>query len=223
MKMKTRYLMVLSCALSVSLAALGSVAASATALSSSGEVGGGDAVVARGEGYVVVDASSEAVIEVDGAEFYPIDSLAEGDTIFVAENGILPDGRAVEQMEENPHVGAGNGGALARASRGYGALMGAWTGALQGDVAWGSKYTTYMNYTFSTVSPKSMIACGQGRGWYRGYNGSTFGLWAKWYGLGCTSTSNTAPRVASVPWTDVVANKQFKAAGANVYVTGYWS
>lgn len=41
-------------------------------------------------------------------------------------------------------------------------------------------------------------ACLQGQGWYTGYNGGSFGLWAAWYSLGCGKNGG-----AQVPWDNV--------------------
>lgn len=48
----------------------------------------------------------------------------------------------------------------------------------------------------------------QGLGFYRGYYGSQFGVWEKWYYVGNTGFAETG---AAVPWGNVAATKKFKA------------
>lgn len=73
-------------------------------------------------------------------------------------------------------------------------------------------YTWYVDGAFSTQ------ACLQGQGYYTGYNGSSFGLWAAWYSLGCGATGGY-----TVPWDNVSAypkvlsRSQYGYYGGGIY------
>lgn len=74
-------------------------------------------------------------------------------------------------------------------------------------------------YSWYVASTASGTACGLGSGYYTGYNGSTFGFWKSWYGLGCGTRSTVR-----VPWNNVMAYPEFQARAAQVYwgVPGSW-
>ena len=54
-----------------------------------------------------------------------------------------------------------------------------------------------------------MRALAHGRGFYRGYNGSTFGVWEKWSILGILSSGGR--NSVKVGWPNVWAVKRFRA------------
>lgn len=78
-----------------------------------------------------------------------------------------------------------------------------------------------MTYNFNVTFGSNQSAGGQGLGYYQGYNGSEFGVWSKWYGLGiATSGSNGG---ATVPWGEVLAVAKFKARSNTIHAaTGYF-
>jgi len=64
-------------------------------------------------------------------------------------------------------------------------------------------------------------ALGQGRGWWRGYNGSEFGVWAKW-SIGLATSMN--PQQYRVPWGQVMATTSFKAYSTMIFLAqGVWA
>lgn len=80
---------------------------------------------------------------------------------------------------------------------------------------------TTVYYDFSTVPGANTSAHGYGRGFYRGYNGSDFGVWStyRWVGY---STGSTVGK--SVVWENVLAYKRFYAKTSSPHVvTGRWS
>lgn len=67
-------------------------------------------------------------------------------------------------------------------------------------------------YSWQVDFSSSPSVCGQGMGYWRGYNGSQFGLWEKVYPLGCGKGG-----YKRVPWDNVLAYPKFQAQayGAN--------
>lgn len=180
------------------------------------------AVVLESDYYVVVETTSDAAVEVGDAEFYPIgEEVSDDVTVVLAEDGVLPNGMTVDQLRQDETV-LNKRNISSRATRSFVAVQGVWSKPYVGDTVWGKDSTARAVYSFWTDDHAKMIACGQGKGYYRGYNGSTFGLWTKWHGFGCTSTSNGLARGGSVPWGNVFAKKEFKVASGGLVATGSW-
>lgn len=62
------------------------------------------------------------------------------------------------------------------------------------------------DYQWMIAAGSNSQACTQGAGYYRGYNGGSFGLWKDWYGLGCGYRGG-----AHVPWDNVAAYPELMA------------
>lgn len=80
-------------------------------------------------------------------------------------------------------------------------------------------HTSEKYYSWYVASTANGTVCTQGTGYYTGYNGSTFGLWKSWYGLGCGTSGNVR-----VPWDNVMAYPEFQARAMQIYwgVPGSW-
>lgn len=188
------------------------------------------AVVYRSSDFVVVDASSPTVSQRGEARFFPTDNIDPSTTVVIAEDDFqrissrLAESdlsrdevmRLVEEtaFEESPSP--------ARAVRGYVANYGVWSQGYWGDNVIGMNNSTTVYYGFDVNDASWMQACGQGRGYYRGYYGSEFGVWEYWYSLGCTSTTSYGSAGASFPWGNVASVKRFKAYSTGVIATGSW-
>ncbi|MDR0504633.1 MAG: hypothetical protein LBG70_02340 [Bifidobacteriaceae bacterium] len=94
----------------------------------------------------------------------------------------------------------------------FSAPPGAWRGPWRRACANIGKKGSTFTYSWQLVPGTNQQACLQGQGWYVGYNGSTFGVWSRWYNLGC-GTKNTA----SVPWGEVSAYPQVLVLSTTVH------
>ena len=83
-----------------------------------------------------------------------------------------------------------------------------YSGNYAGSSIIGTTADTYVTYSFYTAAGYAESAAGQGKGHYTGYNGSEFGLWTTYYGLGTAGTGGTSH---SVPWGNVADVAGFEA------------
>lgn len=160
------------------------------------------AQTADAEGFMVVEPNDG--VSVGGATFYPTGEIADSTLVVIAnDDGSLPAG-------VSDSIAARSGGTVAprytlwpwsSTSAGY-------SGAYTGGSLIGLNDSTTATYTFNTSQGFNERASGQGLGFYRGYYGSQFGVWEKWYYVGNTGFAETG---AAVPWGNVAATKKFKA------------
>lgn len=171
----------------------------------------------------VVDVHGPGVVHLsDGSVFYPTGPAPAG-TLFVIpnEDGTLPSGF------ESSAAATQSGGVTAYASTAclggtYIAPLNTWTNVLVGQNCqiYGTATGT-ASYWFGVAPGMPEAAFGQGLGYYQGYNGSTFGIWGKWYSLG--TASDGVPGGGTVPWQNVAGNPKFMALGMSVFpATGNW-
>ncbi len=80
-----------------------------------------------------------------------------------------------------------------------------------------------MHYWFSVQDGTQQWACSQGLGYYRGYNGSDFGVWSKWYQTGCAKGGPKSTST-SVPWGYVwaIPKMRFQSQHYAALATGRW-
>ncbi|WP_394942298.1 hypothetical protein [Psychromicrobium sp. YIM B11713] len=90
---------------------------------------------------------------------------------------------------------------------------GGWSGTWQRRISQISADGKY--YSWSVDSESNGTICGQGTGWYSGYNGSQFGKWEVFYPLGCGTSG-----YKRVPWDNVLAYPKFQAKSTSVALTG---
>ncbi|MGV8880842.1 MAG: hypothetical protein ACOH19_01700 [Rhodoglobus sp.] len=188
-------------------------------------------VAADAAGYVIV--GTESAVETGGATFYPTGEISD-DTLVVIANpdGSLPNGLTEETLtavvaERRAAEAAGTAlpdtsdisdGVVARLTGAYSATSAGWSSPYTGGSLIGIDDSSVAGYGFNVAPNSSQVNVGSGLGYYRGYNGSEFGIWATWYNLG--SASDGTPGGSTVPWGNVAATTQFRAQCATTTVCG---
>lgn len=71
-------------------------------------------------------------------------------------------------------------------------------------------------YSWQMNPGSNSQVCGQGIGWYRGYNGSDFGTWSSAYNLGCGASGS-----ADVVWDNAAAYPKFRAKASYTLTGGF--
>lgn len=105
-----------------------------------------------------------------------------------------------------------------QASHAYSASSAGFSRAFAGPNIIGTTATTTVNYNFSIGQGFDQFVAGQGLGYYRGYNGSEFGTFSKYYTL--NSATPTTAGGGTVSWGNVAAQTQFKARCAKSTICG---
>jgi hypothetical protein len=181
------------------------------------------ALLAQGPGYVIVNPVGAGVSHVGTSTFYPTGAVSSDTLIIIpADDGTLPGGLTVKQAQ-SIIAKQGVAGLRSAVQSGPAAvtpmLTGgqSWLAPVPGQ--WGPTYTynvamwgspgIHMSYTFAVTEGTNQQAAGMGLGYYVGYNGSTLGTWAKYYGLGVASDGSVGGAV--VPWGNVLAHAKFYA------------
>jgi len=201
----------------------------------------------HGNGYVIVNPTSSATVTLpDGRTFMPTGDISPETLVVVSdEDGSLPgamtetdlttmvaeqkakraSGQAVPEenlvLNAQPAKSAkkGDTGFTTMGQRTYSVSYG-WS-QFTGSSQIGLTDTTRMNYWHSVTQGTVQWVEGQGLGYYRGYNGGTFGTWSAFYAMG-TAKSN-ANGGASIPWGNTAAVTQFRARSLNSPVAGgFW-
>lgn len=109
--------------------------------------------------------------------------------------------------------------AAALASHAYSASSATeWSRNFAGPNIIGASETAKVYYKFGVSAGTSQTNAGQGLGYYRGYNGSTFGTWSKFYNVG--SADKNTQGGANVSWGNVAAQAQFRAKCATSTICG---
>lgn len=165
------------------------------------------AVVLRGSDFIVVDESSPAVSQVGESRFFPTGVIDQSTTVILVDGDFERISARLGESEVSrddilsllKDSSPGESPQPSRATRGYIANQGVLSQGYWGDNVIGMDDSTRVYYGFDVNDASWMQACGQGRGYYRGYNGSDFGVWESWYALGCTSTASYGPAGGSVP------------------------
>lgn len=84
-------------------------------------------------------------------------------------------------------------------------IYGTWSRAVASSCATFGSPNYYQHYTWWVQANTNQNAAAQGPGYYKGYSGTTMGVWQKWYGLGVGKSG-----AASVPWGNVLANAKVR-------------
>lgn len=179
------------------------------------------AAAADAAGYIIV-GPGDAQSEKEGT-FYPTGPISDDTLVVIAdEDGSLPGDITEDQLQQL--VAQKRQGQLTKSTAeatsvesavtplttyySWSATSTGWSGAYQGGSLIGWNDSATATYWFKTASGYGQTAAGNGLGYYRGYNGTTMGTWAKYYGLGnATSTGHTKN---GIPWGNVAAVKKFK-------------
>lgn len=168
-------------------------------------------------GYIIVGPSDAQ--QVDGQTFYPTGPISSGTKVIVRNSdGSLPAGVTAATLQaitarQPINLTTSAGAKTATVSPmiteySWSATSGGYSNAYTGDNIWGYDSTAKASYYFYTAAGYNERASGQGLGYYKGYNGSVFGTWAKYYYVGNAGSSGAG---ASVPWGEVVATEKFEA------------
>lgn len=84
----------------------------------------------------------------------------------------------------------------------------------------GSDWSTYVYYGFETLYGSGEMAVARGRGHYQGYNGTTFGVWTTYYGLGYADEGGGG---ASIPRGNVADYSYLEGQCVNTVIcAGYF-
>ena len=184
------------------------------------------------DGIYVIDGDGETF--GDGATFYELPESAKGALIITPE--VAKDlglrGGQVAKTDESRVLEMAGAAALASTNKQetttesqastmaalasdwtnfVAPLGGGWSPAISRGTVHNHVSEKYYNFYVDPFSYGS--ACGQGSGYYTGYNGGSFGLWKNWYGLGCGTSGG-----GRVPWDNVMAYPEFMARAMQVYL-----
>lgn len=187
-------------------------------------------------GYVVVDPAAAQV--TDEGVFYPTGKIGADTVVVVPEaDGSLPNGLTTSKLQQlyGPRVAlpasargdseVASQRATAAAASNYAYLASSassWSRSFAGPNIIGADAAVTVKYRFTVASSTAQTNAGQGLGYYRGYNGSQFGTWSKWYNLGVADTRT--PGSTRVPWGNVSAQTMFRAkCGTSTICSGSFS
>lgn len=183
---------------------------------------------ADARGYLIVQESAGKVSE--GGTFFETGPISE-DTLLVIANsdGSLPAGVSTELLSSiaserraavEPESEVPQNATTDTTTYSWSATSTEQSGDYTGGSLIGMSDTTRAVYPFSTAAGFAQGAAGSGLGFYRGYNGSEFGAWSRYYGLGATTSVGISK---AIPWGNVAATKKFRAQCANTVVCwGDW-
>lgn len=182
------------------------------------------AMAADTAGYIIVGPEDGEF--VDGATFYPTGPIADDTLVVIAdEDGSLPNGLTESTLQEA--VAASRAGtatqmtvndnetALRASEFAWSATSASFSRPFNGSSLIGLNDSVRAGYYFYTAIGFAQNAAGNGLGFYRGYNGSQFGTWEKFYGVGNAGSTGGG---GSVPWGNVAATKKFMTRCSNVSV-----
>jgi hypothetical protein len=183
---------------------------------------------ADARGYIIVyPADAETY---DGATFYATGPISSDTLVVVAEpDGTLPGGTTEADIAamiatSRSDRSFSSQGSLSPLLLGwpYAALSSGWSGTYNYSPAYLAGPGGVAYYNFDVEPSTSQTNAGQGLGYYRGYNGTTFGLWAAWYGLTAATSSSTGG--GTTPWDNVSAYQKFHAKCAKTTACSgrYW-
>lgn len=188
-------------------------------------------------GYVIVNPSA-AVHNADGRTFYPTGPVSDDTLVVIPQpDGTLPNGLTKAKLDAMQAQAKSEGTTVvaqlekqaallaAPTKYGYGATSVDWSPAVNGASKIGLTEATRITYSFEAAWGTSQQNAGRGIGYYKGYNGGSFGTWSAWYGLGSAGTGGHSQ---DVPWGNVAAVMQFSAkcatsTGCSGYFWGQYS
>lgn len=191
------------------------------------------AVTAPREGGYVLTNVADAQVTPEGV-FYPTGKISASTIVIITNpDGSLPNGLTSAKLHSmygeevrgvsNQPPARNDSVRIAAASYTYLATSASsWSQTYAGPNIIGADAGVTVKYTFSVAAHTAQTNAGQGLGYYRGYNGSDFGTWSKWYNLG-VADSDGSKRTA-VPWGNVAAQAKFRAKCATSSAcNGTWS
>ncbi|QQD74827.1 hypothetical protein I8920_07900 [Curtobacterium sp. YC1] len=182
-------------------------------------------------GYVIVDPDA-AQVTAEGV-FFPTGKISANTVVVISKpDGSLPNGlsdakltslygerRALPESAQRESAAPARVSAAAASNYSYVASSASsWSRAFAGPNIIGADAGVKVKYRFTVASSTAQTNAGQGLGYYRGYSGSEFGTWSKWYNLGVADSRT--PGSTSVPWGNVAAQAKFRAKCATSTLCG---
>lgn len=185
--------------------------------------------------------AENGVVHPDGRTFYPTGLIDETTQVIIPDaSGQLPGGLS-HSMAKEILATQGDVALLASVASAQARSLLTVSPAGKSSLAWsaafccrwatyahptsfaGSDESSRMRYWFGVQPSTQQWACTQGRGYYRGYSGSEFGVWSKWYNTGCAKSGH-ASKKTYVPWGYVWANPKmkFQSQHFGAIATGLW-
>lgn len=192
-----------------------------------------------GPGYVVVQPSD--AVHTKTGTFYPTGPIDSDTVIVIAESdGSLPSGLSDDELSQIVAAMRAGDATAARLAVGPGTqISGApnpsassaaarltkyqwsapplgWGSPVYGNNIIGWNDSARITYAFGVTAGTNQQALGHGLGYYRGYNGSDFGVWSKWYAVGTATGSSEGH--GSVPWGNVIGRARFKGYSQTLHL-----
>lgn len=188
-------------------------------------------LLGSGPGYII--ANPAAAVRVNGMQFYPT-GLISSSTVVIIPNadGSLPVDPAAANAAQLSAAKANESDAAAMTAaiaptpqlsleNTYAATSTEFSKLYKAKTAIVGNDNTKVSYVFGAKGAQTNA--GRGIGWYRGYNGGTFGTYQKTYSLGSAGGQSGASGGGTVPWQGVAAYPQFQAQCATTAVcSGNW-
>jgi hypothetical protein len=216
--MRTRSRVFKTALMVVTLGATGAllVSGSANASQTTDGSAGSAAVAKNPEVVFVAPASSSTATSFstarssDGATFYPTGPIGT-DTLVVMPDIYEAAGLTYKDVAQI-HTLVGMKEALsANSATTCGAtvtgIYGTWSSPVSSSCSvWGTDWSVHVYYSWNVATGTYQSAAAMGLGFYQGYNGSQFGVWSQYYGLGVGASGG-----ASVPWGNVASHPKVKA------------
>ncbi|MDQ0425535.1 hypothetical protein [Cellulomonas iranensis] len=204
----------------------------------------GTSTVASGAPLAPTDRDRDVVIAAngirqgDGRVFYPTGEI-DPDTLVIIpdEDGVLPGGLSVAKGRQILEAEGGDGlaAAIAEADAERVSPMAAsntfitgfrpeWSEFRHFSGLIGTNDSVVANYRFAPQVGTQQWVCAKGLGYYKGYNGSEFGVWSNWYDLGCKKAGGVLWKITAVPWGNVAAvpTARFQSQHYHMIANGEW-
>lgn len=201
----------------------------------------------HGNGYVIVNPKSSATVHLpDGRTFMPTGEISPETLVVITDpDGSLPGSMTqtdLTTMVAEQRTKRANNQAVAdqatllsaqpakstkksdtefttMGQRSY--SVGYSWNQFSGSSQIGMTDSTRLYYWHSVTQGTQQWVEGQGLGYYRGYNGGTFGTWSAFYAMGTAKSG--ANGGASIPWGNTAAVTQFRARSLNSPIAGgFW-
>ena len=189
--------------------------------------------------YVVVNPA--AATEVGEEVFFPTGEIDDDTLVIIPDaNGQLPFGLSPDQIaalhaELEPgetlqidaqvamEAGAPPVTSIAAIGAGYTATSSAWGPVSQATTAFIAGPGGRAHYKFDVHTGFGQVNVGNALGYYRGYNGSQFGVWQKWYHQGTANENSIGGLSNGTSWYNVSAYPAFQGQCAITQVcSGKW-
>lgn len=160
---------------------------------------------------VVVDLNEPGIEVVGDSVFFPTGEISDSTKVVLpeVESYLRRGSDSGESARANPQFSF------------YAPPGGAWVGPYTSNVGFiGLNDESRQIYSWGVIAGTNQQACLEGIGFYRGYNGSSFSIWSRYYSLGCGQSN-----AGSVPWGNTMALPSVRARSMSVIhiANGWWT